>query len=261
MIKMNFFAVLLLALIGNTPAFAEVTVLGIEGRFAPTAEHAIVSAEPCALRVLLPANITTAGLRADLFQIAGRVARPLPGEINIIPSPDDSRIAIVKLTSPAVERVTRLTLRLHDLGAINLIVYPAPKTRSDQPVLADVLAASRLKLAVCGRSAELRAFLKTHALEFEDLGADVPDTLAPDMLLVGVLSVGDWSRLAASPAKGGLLAFVDDASLLPGVYTHARPAAPATKVTLPLLPALSTDPRAQETLFMLLLTALTPPRP
>ena len=251
----------MLVLSGITPAFAEVPVLGIEGRPESAADHAIVAAEPCALRVLLPANVAAAELRAELFQIAGRVARPLPGEINILPSPDDSRIAIVKLTPPAVERITRLTLRLRDHGAINLTVYPAPKTRSDRPVLADVLAASRLKLALCGRSAELRAFFKTHALEFEDLGADAPDTLAPDMLLVGVLSAGDWSRLAASPATGGLLAFVEDASLLPGVYAHARPAAPATKVTLPLLPALSTDPRAQETLFTLLLSALTPPRP
>ena len=261
MIRKKIWVALMLMLGGNIPAFADVIVLGIEGRPAPATEHAIVATEPCALRVLLPPNVTTAGLRADLFQIAGQVARPLPGEINIIPSPDDSRIAIVKLTPPAVERVTRITLRLGDLGTINIIVYPAPKTRSDRPVLADVLATSRLKLAVCGRSAELRAFLKTHAIEFDDLGADAPDTLAPDMLLVGVLSAGDWSRLAASPAKGGLLAFVDDASLLPGVYAHARPAALATKVTLPLLPALSTDPRAQETLFTLLLTALTPPRP
>lgn len=249
---MKVFAIVLFAFIVPA-AFGEVTVLGIDGRSSCTCEYAIVAAEPIALRLLLPVNLNPAALHPELYQLAGRIAQPLPCKITA--SPDDPRIVLVSLTPPAVERVTCLALRLRDLGAIKLIVYPAAKTRTDLPVLADALKASHLKLAVCGRSPELRRLLKSHALEFEDHGNDAPDWIAPESLRIGVLAVEDWDRLIALPAVGGLLAFVEDGSRLPGVYTQSQ----ATKVTLPLLPGLATDPRARETIHHLLLTALTPP--
>lgn len=246
-------AIVLLAY-GISAAFGEVRVLGIDGQPAETLEYSVVATEPLALRILLPVNFAPAGIHAELYQLAGRIAQPLSCEVSANASPDDPRVGIVSLTPPAVERVTRLALRLRDLGAVNLIVYPAAKTRTDLQVLADALKASRLKLAVCGRSPELRAFLKSHALEFEDHGNDAPDSIAPECLLIGVLAVEDWARLSVLPAKGGLLAFVEDGSLLPGVYSQLK----AIKVTLPLLTALPTDPRARETFHQLLLTALTP---
>lgn len=238
-------------------AFAEITALGIEGRPTLPSEYAIAAAEPIALRVLLPANFTTDGFSAGLFQIAGSIAQPIPCEINIDTPPDDSRIGIVRLTPPMVVRVTRFALRIRNGGTINLDVFPAPKNRTDRPALADALRASRLKLAVCGRSAELRAFLSAHSLEFEDYGADAPDTLTPETFLIGELAIADWNKFATSFTGGGLLAFVDDALHMPGVYSHSQ----TTKVTLPLLSILSTDPRAEQTLFTILLAALTPPRP
>ena len=249
-------AVLLFAL-SVSPAVSEITVLGIDGRPSHPVEYAIVAGKPLALRLFVPENLGDAGIHAELFQFAGGIAQPLACEFTINSSPGDSRIRSVGLTPPAVERITRFVIRIRNGGVIKLIVYPAPKDRVDRVVLADVLASSGRKIAVCGKSAQLRAFLKTHALEFEDHGPDFPETLASETLLIGELSPGDWKRLAALPVGGELLGFVDDVSHLPGVFSYPQ----STKVTLPLLSDFSSDPRAEETLFNLILTALTPSHP
>ncbi len=253
---MKFQPILLLAFSGSS-ALSEIAVLGVECRASPSIEYPIQASEPFALRVLLPPNVTPAQIHAEVFQIAGSSAQPLPCKIAIVTSPDDPRIGIVKLTPPAVARVTRLALRVQNGGTINLLVYPAPKDRADRPALVDALRASGIKLAVCGRSTELRAFLSTHALEFEDHGTDAPDTLTSGTLLIGELPTEDWKKLTIAPAKGGMLAFVTDSSTMPGVYSYSQ----ITKVTLPLLSSLAADPRAEQTLFTLLLTAFSSSSP
>src|SRR5690606_6348769 len=127
----------------------------------------------------------------------------------------------------------------------------------------DALRAARLRLVVCGDSAELRAWLRSQALDFEDHGGDAPSRLSGDELLIGFLRAEDWDRLAAERGSGHVLAFMDEPSLAPGVYGRhdLGGARYLAKITLPLFPLLATDPRARETLHTLLLQALPPARP
>ncbi|MBC8010002.1 MAG: hypothetical protein H7067_07890 [Burkholderiales bacterium] len=242
---------------------AQVRLLGLLDRPTLVAGEALVSGQAVSLRVLLPPNIPAAEVRAALFQIAGTVARPLDTPIDLRPDPADPRIVTAHFTPPAVTRVSTLWLRFTGLGVIPFAVFPDPATRTDQASLADALRLGHLRIVVCGESPELRAFLRDHALAFEDLDRDAPDSLEADTVLLGLLSDADWRRLAAPDSPGRLLAFVEDASLVPGVYSQPRstPGAFAAKITLPLPTLLATDPRARATLHTLLFQALAPATP
>lgn len=231
------------------------TLLGVAGRPAlPAAPFALVSGENATLRLLLTARDAHADPR--LFQLADAVARPLDTPVAAEPDPADPRALLVRFTAPDVKRPSRLGLRFGDTAPLLFTVLPATP-RPDHASLADALETSRLRLLVCGPSPELRAWLRAEKVPFDDEGADPPELLAADALLLGTMNEENWKRLAAPrPASGRLLAFVDAPALLPGVY--AEPAARRAKVTLPLLPALPSDPLARETLRSLLLQALSP---
>ena len=244
-------------------------ILGLAERPAPSAAPlALTSGEAVTLRLLLPPSSSSrplSELSTRLLQTAGRVAIPLRAEVALAPDPADPRVTLATFTAPPLRRVTALELQIDALSPIPLLVFPTDATRDDLPSLADALAASRLRLLVCGRSAELRAFLRAQKLDFEDHGADAPDHLPPATLLVGLLAPEDWDRLSAERPEntGPLLAFVADPLGFGGVYASASaPGRPArVKITLPLPPFLPTDPRARDTLHALLLSALAPAQP
>ncbi len=236
-------------------------LIGIEEQNRAEPVAPLVSGQPATLQFLPPPDSSASDLIPRFLQLAGSVARPLTVEAVVLPNDADPRVLRLRCTPPTVKRVTRLQLWLGQSGPVELLVFPATEKREDLVPLAEALAASRLSLVVCGRSRELRAYLRAQALEFEDLGTDAPDHLAPDTVLLGELGHEDWERLVRdprTPANARLLAFVSDPVLLPGVY--AQPVAPggvvATKITLPLVPLLPTDPRARETLHLLLLQTL-----
>ena len=104
--------IIIFLMISGHPALGEVMVLGVDGRPVYSTEYAVVAAEPFAMRVLLSANFTPAGIPAGLSQISGSVAQPLPCDVTLVSAPDDSRIGIVRLTPPVVERITRMVLRI-----------------------------------------------------------------------------------------------------------------------------------------------------
>ncbi|MEY4488963.1 MAG: hypothetical protein RIQ79_1471 [Verrucomicrobiota bacterium] len=231
-------------------------LLGVEEQSRVESSAPLVAGLPATLQILLPPGTSASDLAPRFLQLAGTIARPLPVEAVILPNETDARVLRLRLTPPAVKRVTRLQLWLGQVGPVDLVVFPPAEKREDLAPLAEALAASRLRLIVCGPSRELRAYLRGQSLEFEDFGADAPEHLAPDTLLLGELASEDWGRLTRdprAPATARLLAFMSEPTLLPGVYTQA---AVATKVTLPLVPLLSTDPRARETLHQLLLQVL-----
>ena len=217
------------------------------------------SGETVALEMLLPSDTDLATARADLVQIAGTVAAPLDIPVTIAPSPYDARLALVSFTAPTVNRITRLHLRFEGLPSWPIVVFPDPKTRTDQPDLADALKTSGLQLLVCAdHNDELRNYLNTLGLRFEDLGPKAPRRLRNDELLLGSLTADDWQRLAAPDAGGHLIALVDDPAKLPGIYVQPRTEGYAAKVTLTLFPLLADNPQARETLFQLLHAALAP---
>lgn len=256
---------LLLALGVGYPVFSmaggSLNLIGIEEQSRAEQVAPLVSGKPATLRILPPPGFSESDLKPRFLQLAGTIARPLAMDAELLPNDADTRTLRIRLTPPAVKRVTRLQLWLGQSGPVELLVFPAAEKREDLVPLAEALAASRLRLSVCGTSRELRAYLRSQSLEFEDFGADAPEQLASGTVLLGEIGNEDWERLVRdprTPANARLLAFVSDPALLPGVYTQPITSGgiTVTKITLPLLPLLSTDPRARETLHLLLLQTL-----
>ncbi len=257
-----------LALAFAHPVFAAggLHLLGVEEQTrAESAPAALVAGQPSTLQILVPADTAPADLAPRFAQLAGAIARPLAVEAELLPHPADARVARLRLTPPAVTRVTRLALWLGPHGPQTLVVFPAAgaRPREDLAPLADLVSAAQLRILVCGPSVELRAHLRAEKIPFDDQGADPPDRLDADTLLLGHLAAEDWERLSTdrrAPASAHLLAFIDDPALLPGVYVQRDPAGRRhlAKITLPLATLLSTDPRARETFHTLLRQALPP---
>lgn len=230
-------------------------VLGVQGSELASLPPALVAGESVTLRLLLPPGIELASLSPRLFQTAGEIIQiPLRPAITLVSDADDQRLTLAHFTLPRFTRVARVDLDLGHAGSVVLSVYPS---RTDEPALAEALAASPLRLAVAGPSAALRGYLRAEKVTFTDLGAITPHQLEKDVLLIAELSSDAWTRLASAsrPPRASLIAFVSDPAILPGVYVV--PAAGRTKVTLPLLPFLMSDPRARATLHALLLQTLS----
>lgn len=257
---------LLLALVFGAPVFAAggLHLLGVEEQTRVEPAPALVAGQPVTLEILVPAGATAEELKPRFVQIAGTIARPLAPEAELLPHPmEDTRIARLRFTPPAVTRVTRLMFWLGEFGPQPITVFPAAERREDLTPLADAFETSRAHLIVCGHSPELRAWLRSQKIDFEDYGSDAPERLSADTLLLGELRAEDWHRLTDARGAGHVLAVMDEPALVPGVYTQRDPAGRRhlAKITLPLFPLLTTDPRAGETLHVLLLQALTPARP
>jgi hypothetical protein len=254
----------LLAAPGASFAAGGLTLLGVRGQAGAEAGPALAAEQAHELCFLLPQAASFAETIPGFFQVAGGLARPMEAGLVVAPDPADSRLLRVGITPPAVVRVTRC-LRLGKFGPFPLVVFPAAVVREDLAPLAEGLRTSGLRLAVCGESSELRAYLRGQGLDFTDLGASPPAQLGPGTLLVGQLSSEAWERLVTETSSAGarLLAFVDDPALMPGVYTQTDPSGLRylAKITLPLPPLLATDPRARETLHTLLFAALAPVLP
>lgn len=256
----------LVVLVFGAPVFAAggLHLLGVEEQARVEPSPALVASQAATLEVLVPVGVNAADLKPRFVQIAGTIARPLALEAEVLPHPmEDARIARIRFTPPAVTRVTRLLFWLGEFGPQPVTVFPAGERREDLASLADALHAACLRLVVCGGGAELRAWLRSQALDFEDLGRDAPSRLSGDELLLGDLRAEDWARLADARGAGHVLAFMDEPALSPGVYVQRDPAGVRhlAKITLPLFPLLATDPRARDTLHTLLLQALPAARP
>ena len=231
-------------------------VLGVAGRPRLSVPVALIGGESATLRLLADRAVTPAASSARLFQLAGPVAKPIETPLSLDLDPADPRVLLVRFTPPAVARASRLALQFDEAPPLILHVLPAGP-REDRPALADALHTARLRVLVCGRSPELRAWLRSEKVDFDDLGVDPPERIPGDALLLGQMSEEDWNQLTATPAAATpLLAFVDSPGLLPGVY--AESAARRAKVTLPILSGLTADPLARQTLHALILQSIAP---
>lgn len=256
----------LLTLICGAPAFAAggLHLLGVEEQTRIEPAPALITGQPVTMEILVPVGVNLEDLKPRFVQIAGTIARPLALEAELLPHPmEDGRIARVRFTPPAVKRVTRFMFWLGEFGPQPFTVFPVAESREDLASLAEAFEASRLDLVVCGGSAELRAWLRSQKLDFEDWGVDAPESLSADTLLLGELRAEDWHRLTDTRGAGHVLAVMDEPALVPGVYIERDPAGRRhlAKITCPLFPLLTTDPRAGETLHALLLQAVPPARP
>ncbi len=236
-------------------------LIGVEEQARVEPAASLVAGQPATLQILIPSGEPAAALKPRFVQLAGAIARPLEVETTLLPNDVDARVVRLRLTPPAVVRVTRLQLWLGTFGPLGLIVFPAGEPRLDLAPLAPAFEASRLRVVVSGIAPGLREFLRSQRLEFDDYGTDLPAQLSADTVVIGDVTQDDWDRLTRdTDTRGHLLAFIDAPQLLPGIYLQRDPAGHRylAKITLPLTTLLETDPRARETLHTLLLQILTP---
>lgn len=254
---------ILIAAASSAFASGGIQLLRVSEQAHTESAPALVSGQPATLELLLPPGERTMDLKPRWRQIGGNVSSPLELPYDLNQSTTDERITLLRVTPPTVNLVTSLQLFVGQFGPIVVVVFPAGERRNDLTPLTDALEASRLRLAVCGQAPGLREFLHAQKLDFEDEGNDAPRQLASDTLLIGDLTPGDWDRLTRDPLESGhLVAFVAAPQLMPGVYAqNTTPLRHFVKITLPILPLLSTNPRARETLHLLLLNVLKPTQP
>ncbi len=255
-----FSLVTLIAAASSAFAGGGIQLLRVSEQTHAESAPALISGLPVTLELLLPPGERTMDLKPRWRQIGGNVSSPLELPSDLKKSTSDERITLLRVTPPTVKQVTSLQLFVGPFGPVVVVVFPAGERRDDLAPLTEALAASRLRLAVCGQAPGLREFLHAQKLDFEDEGNDAPRQLVSDTLLIGELTPEDWDRLTRDPrASGHLVALVATPQLMPGVYVHhTTPFHQFIKITLPILPLLSTDPRARETLHLLLLNVLKP---
>lgn len=233
-------------------------LVGMPERIWQSPSPPVHPGENVALEMLLMPGTDMTTVRAHLVQIAGTIAAPLDIPVTVESSPHDERLALVRFTAPKVTRITELDLRLSDQTRWPIFIVPSLNKNEDQPDLVEALKTSRLQLILCGPSVELRDYLKSRSLPFEDLGSKAPRRLRDDEVLIGDVTPDDWTRLTAPDTTGRLIVTVGDPAILPGVHTTIRASGPVCKITLPFFLLLPDNPQAANTLDRLLHTALTP---
>lgn len=207
----------------------------------------------------------TAGIEGRLYQIAGGLAAPIGtgtffGEVKFDGMPCGMG---VPLALPEVKVKTemdwqfraRIGEKMQPAGGIRLFVYP------------EDLAAPLRKLAlhgntpgcplgIFGTKPDIRAFLKAHKVEFEELGERLPADPQPRMLCIGDASakdLEDWLRRRPAQAGVRLVVFLADPWSLPGIYTTTDRSLRLSKVTAPVLENLADDPQSQDTFVNILM--------
>ncbi|MFA6961372.1 MAG: hypothetical protein WC205_11525 [Opitutaceae bacterium] len=240
----------------------ELVVLGSEeSRAGTTPGIAVASGGTATVDLLIPASVDRANLWFDLRQVSGTMTLPL-GEMQpftglpMEKSPSDN-IARVGITVPKLERKSQIIVRFFlkteppvNLGLVRLVVYPPV----DWTPLSRRLKKDGPNLLVFGQEEGLRTFFKSHDIAFADLGGNLPERLENEDLAVGSVTSREWNdRKDRLVSEGGrMIALVADPDALPGVYATPLGVGMVTKVTLPVLAKLSSDPRSEELLFQLI---------
>lgn len=222
----------------------------------------VFSGTTAKLRVTVEAPIgTTLTLKADLMQVAHGLAVPLVKDLavaNAVSFTDRTRQVIeVSLAVPEVQRVTPVRIQFHARSADSdpwqpagdemLIVYPQEETGWWRRFFAAIEAEPELRLTVFGESPRLRAFLRGEDVPFHDVGTEPPAVFENDQLYLGESKPAEVSELARDGSSRRVILFINDPNVLAGVYTSTGPGSVTTKVTLPLLDDLATDPRSRQT--------------
>ena len=253
------------------PVVILLTVLGAVKTDSPTgvAYHAF-GGRPLKieLAVEVPVGVPV-DIRADLFQKGESLLAPLQKDILVAQAvrsdgqPSGRALVAWELAVPEVKRETKMLVRLKSksasgewvsAGQFLFAAYP--------PGFADEALAGISKdrpIHMFGENKNLRAFLKTKKLAFDDdleglssLPVD-PDAKA---IYIGEAAAADLSAWLAAHSgwRGNLVVFCPDATSMPGVFVTVRGGLRLAKVTLPLLNSLSNDPLSQKTFVEILNT-------
>lgn len=272
-------------LLANLHAFAQVSVqlAGLEGRSQPNPViPALFGGSQQKLDLRVGETITLAGtsLRADLYQVAGTLARPIAANLQleeVFPvAPSSGWTMQVSLKFPEVKGRTAIVVHLSGLlesiqpngirrptpvvlGDLRFEVYPATVTKD----LTDLLQPKpdgSAQIVVFGPGQKLRQFLTGLHVSFEYSGIGTPDRFDPNRLYFGELATDEQFQQVQDRSAGArLVLFSPDESLPAGVYTDRSSSGVLIHVTAPLLDNLNDDPRAQLGLIKITRLLSAPP--
>jgi hypothetical protein len=258
-------------LLGCLHACAQVSVqlVGLDGRAQPTlAIPAVFSDSEQKLDLNVggvPSRVGTT-LYADLFQVAGSLARPISTKVQLEEafalSPVSPYGEQVKLKFPKVTRQTEIRVRLtalqqsvqasgiHQanpvvLGNLRFEIFP-PSVTQELKDLIQPKPDGAAPMVVFGPGQKLRHFLTGLHVPFEDGGTGTPDRFDPNRLYFGELATNEQFQLAQDQGAGArMVLFSPDESLPAGVYAERFDSGVLIHVTSPLLDNLDDDPRSQ----------------
>lgn len=216
----------------------------------------------------------SAYLRADLFQIAGKLSMPLASDVHLKDVTFLHVLAqnlIFSLKLPNVKRSTEILIRVSlvpkdtqdsPLHVTDLLykVYPGSVTQE----LTDLLRPrpdGSAPTVLFGPGQKLRHFLTGLHVPFEDGGTGTPDRFDTNRLYFGELATDEQFQQAQDRSAGArLVLFSPDESLPAGVYAERSNSGTLIHVTLPLLDNLNDDPSAQLA-FIKIINLLSSPLP
>jgi len=265
-----------------TVAAAQVTVetlglgLGGERGKAAVPEFHVFGGQPVELDFAVDAPLNAqVSLTANLYQLAKSLAAPLRSGLPVGGRLDFSQqtrqLIHASLPLPEVKRKTEILLRVQAqiegepkllrAGDARLFVYPKDLTKELAGILAQPDRESGAQFAVFGESKRIRAFFQAHEIPFLDCGTELPAEFNKRALYLG-----EWNGESPLPrientAGARLAIFQTEPGALPGVHVSTVRGVSLTKVTLPILDTLATNPQSQQTFADLLLHSLQPRSP
>ena len=245
-----------------TQAAESVRLVSLEGRIEPASRlPAVFGNHEQGINLELAGVVAqTVSLRADLFQIADKLAMPLATDIHLQDaitltkvSPQRLRVSI---KFPDVKRRAEILVRLAlipngpqanpiQLGDLRFEVFPASVTKELTDLLQPKPNASA-SVVVFGPSQKLRHFLTGLHVPLEDGDSGTPDRFEPSRLYFGELTTDEQFQQAQDQSAGArLVLFSPDESLPAGVYVERSNSGVLIHVTAALLDNIDDDPRAQ----------------
>lgn len=244
------------------PLGAQITV---ESAKSDAPEIAVFGGDEAALR--LRVESPGDGVTYDLLQIGGGLTAPLVSnqKLKLPAEATRSQAVEVRLPVPEVKGPTRMLVRFHAAKNASaqafLDVFPRPASGQWRDALAKAEKSTDRQLAVFGESPHLREFFAKNDIAFRDLGSDFPENFPPDAIAIGEVTTTTLERHRPEPGAGRQIVFVEDRLVLPGIYESRGPEGALTKVTLPILAGLSSDPKSQTSFLDLLHHNLEPLTP
>jgi len=206
-------------------------------------------------------------VRADVYQLAGAIAAPLSQKLPVAQELSFerslARFENWKLPLPAVRHATSFELRFaaqadaagdwRPAGSARLVVYPSDLGEQLKEMVTSAQTSGSGRLAVFGKSPDLKAALQSVEIPFEEVGEAPPDELDASLVYLGQSSQSDIEAITAhARSRGRMVIFADDARQLPGVYWTDYNGGFVAKVTMPLLADFAHSPQRQSALLDLL---------
>jgi hypothetical protein len=201
-------------------------------------------------------------LVADSFQVTSGISAPLGRALPVAEALDfktqTHRVIAASFPVPDVERRTELRLRIKDLASpaksvaeLRLYVYPRDLLQGFKSAFA--VEGAEPALSVFGPAKAIREFLEAQKIPFNDCGQEPPDEFRSGAIYLGESKTEPLATRLARSDAARLVYFSQDPGLLPGTYRTRTGQQMVTKISLPILANLLTNPLSQETLTQILL--------